>query len=252
MPATALNTILLGAAFVGMLWWWRKGFSLPSFSNPLTGGAANTTIQSVVSVQTFVVMAVFAAFEFTLWKTGWFPGLFDGAGLWHIPYYGALIYLVNLISEKTTGDRKTALMRTMLVVFAISGVSHLVSKDKFVTWWNTPSAPVHTTRVPAPERRVVRTVPTCPGTVETIVVGSEWVEINPGYRCGVALNTTEGVAMVGEPYKYVEDYDGILQDNVLSSDGVRIIYIRAKHGRATVNYVLCPHGRIDTKNTACV
>jgi hypothetical protein len=157
MPATALNTILLGAAFVGMIWWWRKGFSLPSFSNPLTGGAANTTIQSVVSVQTFIVMAVFAAFELTLWKTNWLPELFGGAGLWHIPYYGALIYLVNLISEKTTGDRKIALMRTMFVVFALSGVSHLVSKDKFVTWWNAPPPGSAPTAPAVPDRRVART-----------------------------------------------------------------------------------------------
>ncbi len=249
-----LNTISLAVVFTVVVWWWKKGFSLPTLGNPLSGSTA-TKIQSVLSVQTLIVMSVFASFEFALWKTHWLPDLFEGAGLWHIPYYGALIFLTNLVSEKTTGDRKTALMRTMFVIFVISGISHLVSKesiDKFVARWNAPPATETTLVVPpVPERRVVRTAPTCPGTIETVVVGSKWVEINPGYRCAVVFDTKQGVALVGEHHNYVEDAPGIQTGNVMKSKGVKVIYARAKFDQARVEYVLCPYGTTTPGKMTC-
>ena len=188
-----------------------KRSSTPTTTTP-AGGATTPPVwkkvtdglRSMFSVQTLIVMSVFASFEFALWQTQWFPHLFEGAGLWHIPYYGALIFLTNLVSEKTTGDRKTALMRTMFVIFAISGIAHLVSKesiDKFVARWNTPPA-TEMTRVPvAPERRVAR-VPTdpCDNVYKPYIVYPKPSVITYETGCFVGVNviSEEPVILIGD------------------------------------------------------
>ena len=128
----------------GIVWWWKKGFQLPTFGNPLAGGAVTTTLQSVFSVQMIAVTAAFAALEFALWNSGWLPKMFGLPGILQIPTYGVLIFITNLVEEKTTGKLKTGARFMMIVAFTIFGLGHL-NTDKLAAWWNTPSsAPVQT------------------------------------------------------------------------------------------------------------
>lgn len=91
----------------------------------------------------------------------------------------------------------------------------------------------------------------CPGNGETKTVGSEWVEINPGYRCAVVFNTTSGVALLGEPSNFVEDAPGRQVGNVMRDKGIRVIFAKAKTGQARVNYMLCPHGTTSPTRWGC-
>ena len=179
-----------------------------------------------------------------------------------IGYTRLLLYIVAistaiLLGKALKGGTRLetwSALLTVAAVFLLLGLSHPESKyitDKLVEWWNTPSAPVQTALVPPPERRVARVPPQCPGTIETIVVGSKWVEINPGYRCAIVFDTKQGVALVGEPHNYVEDAPGIQTGNVMKSKGVRIIYARAKFEQARAKYVLCPYGTTTPGKMTC-
>ncbi len=130
----------VGVLVVGYcIWWGLRNFSPPAIAL----GAVPSALQSVFSVQMIVVMAAFAALEFALWNSGWLPRMFEWPGILQIPIYGVLIFITNLVEEKTTGKLKTGARFMMIVAFTIFGLWHF-NGDKLAAWWNTPSAPVQT------------------------------------------------------------------------------------------------------------
>src|SRR3989338_6087977 len=121
-----------------------KSGVLPSTGSD-TGKKIVQELQSVFSAQMLAVIAAFAALEFALWNSGWLPKMFVLPGILQIPTYGILIFIANLVEEKTTGKLKTGARFMMIVAFTIFGLGHL-SFDKLTAWWNPPSPPVQAAR----------------------------------------------------------------------------------------------------------
>lgn len=235
MSATALNTILLVAVSIGIVWWWKKGFSLPAFSNPLAGGATNTAIQGAVSVQTFVVMAAFAALEFALWHSGWLPKMFEWPGILQIPTYGIFIFITNLVEEKTTGKLKTGARSMMIVAFTILGLGHL-DRDRLAAWWNAPPGSAVTT--PAPERRVART-PTepCDNVYRRRTLTSIPTMVTDIVGCTADWNILDGGVIVygkdGKPYPFV-----VTEENPMGKTDFHIVRWKSAGHQAIVEIKL--------------
>ncbi len=131
-----------------------------------------------------------------------------------------------------------------IMVYAVVALPFLLSVvpsiwDALPSWSSSPSTHVRT----AATRRTVPATPHCLGNAKTVTVGSDWVEINPGFHCKIVFNTIAGVSLLGEPGKYVEDAPGLDLGNVMKDKGVKVVYAKAKTARARVEYMLCPHDR---------
>ena len=79
--------------------------------------------------------------------------MFGLPGILQIPTYGVLIFITNLVEEKTTGKLKTGARFMMIVAFTIFGLGHL-NFDKVAVWWNTSSSTVQTARTVQTVRQV--------------------------------------------------------------------------------------------------
>lgn len=80
----------------------------------------------------------------------------------------------------------------------------------------------------------------CPGLRRQIVLGDQWISINPGNRCSLIWSPpTEGTVLIGEPHNYYTHAAGQMS---FHGSGVRTIYAKAQFGRAQLEYQLCPPG----------
>lgn len=145
---------------------------------------------------------------------------------------------MNLQQLKTAGFVKGAFIVAGVIALMAFG-NYLLSPSDPASQTVTATTPVYT----AAPYKTMPVAPRCPGTAQTKTVGSEWVEINPGFRCKIVFNTTKGVSLLGEPENYVEDAPGIQLGNVLKDKGVKVIYAKAKNTQARIEYMLCPHDR---------
>lgn len=173
-----LVIFLTGALLIGAGYAW---YNLVLTATTPAGGATTPpatktwkertdALWSVLSGQTFAIVAAFAALELAVFSSGWFPYLFEWPNILRIPTYGALLFIVSLLVKQQKGINRTLALWAVTaasVVFTIIFYDHDIKR--LTAWWNTERpAPVQTTRVPAPERRIART-PTepCDNTYRT-------------------------------------------------------------------------------------
>ena len=167
-----------------------KSGVLPSTGSD-TGKKIVQELQSVFSAQMLAVMAAFAALEFALWNSGWLPKMFVLPGILQIPTYGILIFIANLVEEKTTGKLKTGARFMMIVAFTIFGLGHL-NTDKLAAWWNTQSPPVQTVRQVQSDQCDNLYKPYTVYQTPSVITGAV------GCFVGVKVRSTAPVILIGE------------------------------------------------------
>jgi hypothetical protein len=81
--------------------------------------------------------------------------------------------------------------------------------------------------------------------MESKTVGSDWIVLNPGFKCHIILEVVGAEMLFGEPNNYIRAKPGEQLGNVTKSRGVRIIAVRTVEGVGRINYVLHPHGCVE-------
>ena len=232
---------ILVIGIVGIIFW-RRGVRIPQIS---TGwiSSTGTWVRDNLSVGLGALLIPAAlVFAFALWAF-LLPDLayafWSAVGTVRLLLILAAAYIIGLIIRNVPNWlARWALI--ILIAAPLAGSLYLsIPPEKLAEWekkwteWNKK-----TDTPPAPR---VATAPRCPGTLESVLVGTDkWVLIRPHPEaCSITWDVAEGRALLGEPHRYVEDWPG----NLLEETRVKIIYAKAEKGRAQIDFILCPPGK---------